>query len=100
MGWNFGWILEGGLAYLFAFFNLIRTFLGRQKGWEILMFLSLSFGGVTVLEEYRMVNTWLQSGDLSAIYDVVPMLTNYLAVALLIGILLNLIVLVINLRRY
>ena len=99
MDWNIGWFFLGEVAYLFVIINLIRTFIGRNKGWEILSFCSLSFGILTVLEEYRMVNQWLTWGEMNFISTTVPSVTNTLTVAVWIGILLNLVVLIINLKK-
>lgn len=99
MDWNISWFFLGGVAYLFVIINLIRTFIGRNKGWEILSFCSLSFGLLTVLDEYRMVNHWLAWEEMNSISTVVPAVTNTLTIAVWVGILLNLVVLIINLKK-
>lgn len=99
MDWNIMWLVTGSMAFLLVIINFIRALLSKKKGWQILMFASLSCGAVTVLEEYRMVNRWLQHGDMAALGDVVPALTQTLTTALYIGIGLNLIVLLINSGR-
>ena len=90
MGWNIGWVFWGGAAFLLVIINLIRTLLGKQRGWQILLFSSLSCGAVTVLKEYQMVAQWLRWGNLSAVQGVVPTLANTLQTAVWVGILLNL----------
>lgn len=96
MNWNFAWMILGGLAFLLAIVNLVRTLLGKGRGWQSLMFASLSCGSLALLEEYRMVSRWLQQGDMAALYDVVPTLAQWLTTALFLGIALNLAVLLLN----
>ena len=99
MGWNIGWVFWGGAAFLLVIINLIRTLLGKRRGWQVLMFSSLSCGAVTVLKEYQMVAQWLRWGDLAAVQGVVPTLANTLQTAVWVGILLNLAALILNLRK-
>lgn len=99
MDWNIGWLFWGAAAFLLVIINLIRTFLGKRRGWQVLLFASLSCGALTVLEEYRMVARWLQWGDLAAVQDVVPTMAGTLQTAVWIGVLLNLAVLALNLRK-
>lgn len=99
MDWNIGWIFWGAAAFLLGIINLIRTFLGKSRGWQVLMFASLSCGVITVLKEYQMVAQWLRWGDSSAVQDVVPTLANTLQTAVWVGLLLNLSVLILNLRK-
>lgn len=99
MDWNFSWILFGGGAFLLAIINLGRSCKGKYKGWQELMFASLSCGVLAVLTEYRMVNTWLSHGDMPAVMDVVPGMSGILTAAACLGIVLNLLVLVINSKR-
>lgn len=99
MDWNIGWLFWGAAAFLLVIINLIRTFLGKRHGWQVLLFASLSCGALTVLEEYRMVARWLQWGDLAAVQDVVPTMAGTLQTAVWIGGLLNLAVLALNLRK-
>ena len=99
MDWNISWFFFGGAAYFFVIINIIRTFIGKSKGWEILSFCSISFGLLTVLQEYRMVNHWLAWGEMNSVLTVVPSVTNTLTVAVWVGILLNLVVLIVNLKK-
>lgn len=99
MGWNIVWLITGSMAFLLAIINLIRSFTAKNKGWQIMMFASLSCGAITILEEYQQVSIWLQHGDMAAIEDVVPTLTHTLTIALYIGIFLNLIVLLVNTKK-
>lgn len=99
MGWNIVWLITGSMAFLLAIINLIRSFTAKNKGWQIMMFASLSCGAITILEEYQQVSIWLQHGDMAAIEDVVPTLAHMLTIALYIGIFLNLIVLLVNTKK-
>ena len=93
------WIVFGGAAFLLTALNLVRTLLGKNQGWQVLLYAALSCGALTVLEQYRMVSNWIARGDMAAIYDVVPGMTDVLTVALAVGLLLNLLVLVLNLWK-
>lgn len=99
MDWNMSWLFTGLLAYVFVLVNLSRTARGKQNGWQVLLFASLSCGALTMLCEYQMVNVWVQHGDMAALCDVVPSMVPLLAGALLVGLLLNLLVLLANLPK-
>lgn len=99
MDWNISWFFLGGLAYLFVIVNLCRTITGKNKGWEILSFCSLSFGALTVLDQYRMVDHWLAWENMNSISNVVPAVSRSLTITVLAGILLNLLVLILNLKK-
>lgn len=99
MNWSISWIFWGCLAYLFAIINLVRTATERTKGWQICMFCSLSFGVLALLEEYRIIDRWLSSGEVNAVTNSVTSLTDTLSVLTYIGILANLVVLIINLNN-
>lgn len=99
MDWNFAWIVWGGAAFVLVILNLIRTLAGKQNGWQVLLFTSLSCGVMTVLKEYQMVAQWLTWGDMAAVHDVVPAVARTLRGSVAIGLLLNLAVLILNLRK-
>lgn len=99
MDWHIGWLFWGAAAFLLVIINLIRTLAGKQNGWQVLLFASLSCGVMTVLKEYQMVAQWLMWGDIAAVHDVVPAMARTLRVSVAIGLLLNLAVLVLNLRK-
>ena len=67
--------------------------------WQALLFASLSFGALTMLCEYQIVNGWVQKGDISALLDVVPSMAQILGAALAVGIFLNFFVLFLNLVK-
>lgn len=97
----FNWLVFGGIAFLLILLNLIRSVMGCQKKWEwqVLMFSSFSFGGLAFLDEYQMVSEWVQKDDISALKDVVPGTANMLTIAVAVVIVLNLIVLIINMKK-
>lgn len=90
------WIPLGFLAFGFVIINIIRTFLGKRKGWQVLMFLSLSCGLLEVLAQYQMIHKWVNMEDWAALLDVVPSMSNVLMIASILGIALNGMVFVLN----
>jgi len=94
MDWNITWILTGSIAFLLATINLIRSIIVKPKGSQMLMFGSLSCGAITVLEEYRMINTWIKHGEMITLNSTVPTLTSILTWAIVVLIIINLISLV------
>lgn len=99
MDWNLSWLFWGAMAYLFTAVNFIRAILKKHKGWEVLLFASLSCGILTVLLEYRMVAHWLYWGEWSAVETAVPFLSNTLSIAAFIGLAWNLLILILHLKR-
>lgn len=93
MDWNFGWLHFGAAAFVLVIINLIRVCTGKTKGWQALLLASLSCGAAAILSGYRMVGNWALHGDMAAIQDVIPTMTKIYTIALLIGIVLNLLVL-------
>ena len=49
MDWAYYWLLMGILAFGFVIANLIRAALGKRRGWQVLLFASLSCGELTML---------------------------------------------------
>ncbi len=99
MNWSYCWVPCGGAAFALVILNLLRTLAGRRRGWQALLFASLSFGALTMLCEYQIVNGWVQKGDISALLDVVPSMAQVLGAALAVGIFLNFFVLFLNLVK-
>lgn len=99
MGWNIGWLFFGAAAFVFVIINLIRVCAGKTKGWLVLLLASLSCGAGAILSAYHQVANWALHGDMAAIQDVVPTMAKIYTIALLIGIVLNLLVLVAARRR-
>ena len=56
MDWAYYWLLMGILAFGFVIANLIRAALGKRRGWQVLLFASLSCGALTMLCMVQMVN--------------------------------------------
>lgn len=90
------WLISGVLAFGLAAVNLVRALLGKKKGWQTLVFLSLSCGAIALLAQYRMVYDWAARGDWSALADVVPGMFGVLCVCTAVGIVLNAAVLILN----
>ena len=99
MDWNIGWLFFGGAAFVLVIVNLIRVYTGNTKGWVVLLLASLSCGAGAILSAYHQVANWALHGDMAAIQDVVPTMAKIYTIALLIGIVLNLLVLVAARRR-
>ena len=93
------WLIFGAAAFLLTGANLVRTFMGKHRGWMLLLFTALSCGALSLLEAYRMVAAWFARGDMAALYDVVPTLTKVLPAALYVGLALNLFILIFNLWK-
>lgn len=99
MDWNVEWLFTGGLAYFLVFVNLVRAIIGKTKGWQPLMFASLSFGALTILSEYRMIDVWLRHGEMASLSRSVASLTPFLERALYLGLFLNLLAMVLHMRK-
>ena len=81
------WILFGTVAIIAAILNIIWTIRHRDAKW--FRYISLSFTILTLCAEYSLVNKWLLSGDLSALTDVVPTMSNALWFLSIVSILIN-----------
>ena len=92
------WIPLGILAFGFAVINLIRTMFDKSKGWQILLFLSLSCGVLEMYVQYLMINQWVAKSDWSALMDVVPSMSIMFTFIIFTGIILNGVVLRLNLK--
>lgn len=93
------WLVFGAMAFLLTVVHLVRTLMGRRRGWQVLLYAALSCGALALLEAYRMVSAWFARGDMAALYDVVPTLTNVLTAALALGLAINLFILILNLWK-
>ena len=92
------WHVFGIFSYLMALAAILNT-LAKKPYWELYMFLSLSSGVFTMTAQYQLVGQWVQARDWYALEDVVPFMSDALLWLVLLGVLLNAIALVINLRR-
>lgn len=81
----FMWIIFGFLSLLF----LIVSFLKKKTNLFIL--LSISCAALVLLNQYTIVNTWVNNEDWSALTDVVPTLTTILIVYVVCMIILNIV---------
>ncbi len=90
------WMIFGPLALLIVLINLINVLNKKTKYITAFIFASLSFGVIAILECYKLVNEWVVAGDMSALMDVVPTMTNVLTIIAYIGIILNGLVLFIH----
>lgn len=93
------WIPLGVLAFAFALVNMICSLIGKRKGWQILLFLSLACGVFALLAQYQMINEWVQRSDWSALMDVVPGISDVLTFCTSAGVILNAIILFLNIKR-
>ncbi|MCI8855056.1 MAG: hypothetical protein HFH26_00740 [Clostridiaceae bacterium] len=99
MDWNVEWLFTGGLAYFLVFVNLVRAIIGKTRGRQPLMFASLSFGALAILSEYRMIDIWLRHGEMASLSRSVASLTPFLERALYLGLFLNLLAMVLHMRK-
>jgi len=97
--WNIEWIIAGGVAVGLLLLNIIRTALGKPRGWQLLMFGSMAFGLLTLLLEYGMVLQWLRWGEMALLENTVPAVYPVLSIGTAVGIAANFILLIFHLRR-
>ena len=93
------WMVTGSLAILFVLLNLLTASTSKGNKWAVMIFLSLSCGCATVMSWYNMAAQWVLAGDFSALLDVLPATNTALLIIGSVVIALNLIVLVIKLRK-
>ena len=93
------WMLLGALAFILVIVNIVRCWIGKSKGWEVLMFLSLSGGAFALVAEYQMISRWALAGDWSAIQDVAPFMGSALLWLTVAGIILNMVTVLWNLQK-
>ena len=93
------WFPLGLIAFLIAGVNLILGSLGKKNPWRLLVFLSLSFALFALLAQYHMVNAWVQAEDWSALMDVVPAMSKMLTGAVVLGLGLNVMTIIQNMRK-
>lgn len=98
MDLNWVWLLMGVSAFILVVVNLVRAVMKNSRGWQILLFASLSCGGLAMMCALEAASYWARRGDWSGIMDVIPTLTSVCSWALCLGILLNLLALWLHLR--
>lgn len=89
----------GFISFALAATALIMALSGKRKFFEIVSFLSMTFGILTVLSEHSAMAQWVISSDWVALLDVVPTMSKALPVAAMVGVLLNAIALGIHLKK-
>lgn len=99
VGWIFGWTLLGTAAFVLAVVNLSRAALGRPRGWQILLFASLSCGLLALVCALLQTNDYVREWEASSLLDVVPTLAELSAWAACLVIALNFLALWLHLRR-
>ncbi len=92
------WLLLGGAAFVLVLVNLIRAAMKKHRGWQMLLFASLSCGGLTMMCALQAVNGWVRRWQVDQLLDVEPTLAVMSAWALCLGIVLNLLALRFHLR--
>ena len=98
MDLNWVWALTGAAAFILALVNLVRAAMKKPRGWQVLLFASLSCGGLSMMCALQAVSFWAKREDWSGIMDVVPTLAAVCSWALCLGIVLNFLALWLHLR--
>lgn len=98
MDLNWVWALTGAAAFILALVNIVRAAMKKPRGWQVLLFASLSCGGLSMMCALQAVSFWAKREDWSGIMDVVPTLAAVCSWALCLGIVLNFLALWLHLR--
>lgn len=99
MEWISGWPLLGAAAFVLVIVNLARAAMGKRRGWQALLFASLSCGILALVFALLTIKGYVREWDDSSLLDVVPTLTVLSAWAACLGIVLNLLALWLHMRR-
>lgn len=91
------WLVFGVLSVIATVFNLYLYIKG--KNYHLAMGLALAFTTLTLTSTYSMAADWIIEGDMSALLDVVPTMSNVLWILVSISILLNLTPTFLELKR-
>lgn len=62
MNWNIMWMILLACAYVLAIANIIRTAMQKKENKSLMIFLSLSFGMMSLLDNYAVFKTWFEYG--------------------------------------
>lgn len=95
MDWNVSWFLYGCVAFIFAIINLLRAILSSKKGGQVLLFCSLSLGGIAIWAQLDTAVTWLEYEE-RALLETLPQMSTILVIGLFALIAINLLSLVIS----
>ncbi len=98
MSLTIGWLTAGGCAFILVIANLLRAAMKISRGWQVLLFASLSTGALSMVCALRMVGDYVQEWLVSSLLDVVPTLTVVSVWSACLGIALNLLALWLHLR--
>ena len=98
MDLTWSWLLLGAAAFILVFVNLIRWMMEKHRGWQTLLFASLSCGTLAVLRALLAVHYWARKRNWSAVEDVLPVLTGICTIAVIGGVILNLLALWLHLQ--
>ena len=98
MSLTIGWLITGGCAFILVIANLLRASMKISRGWQILLFASLSCGGLSMVCALKMVGEYVQEWLVDSLLDVAPTLTALSSWAACLGIALNLLALWLHLR--
>lgn len=93
------WFALGMLAFVCAGVNLILGSLGKKKSWLVLLVISLSLASLSLVCALFAINAWVLAEDWSALMDVVPSMSKVCAGAVMVGLGLNVMVIVQNMRK-
>lgn len=96
--WVPGWMLLGYAAFALVAANLVQAALGKRRGWQALLFASLSCGALALTCSLLEIEAYVREGDASALLDVVPALAKLSVWAVCLGVALNLLALYLHLR--
>lgn len=92
------WMLLGCAAFVLVVVNLCRAAMGKRRGWQALLFASLSCGVLALLCALLAVDAYVQEWLADSLLDVVPTLVKLSAWAVCLGLALNLLALYLHIR--
>ncbi|MDE6932172.1 MAG: hypothetical protein K2P37_05735 [Oscillospiraceae bacterium] len=92
------WMLLGFAAFALVTANLLRAALGKRRGWQLLLFASLTCGALALLCALLEVDAYVREWLPSSLLDVVPALVKLSVWAACLGLVLNLLALYLHLR--
>lgn len=92
------WMLLGCAAFVLVAVNLFQAALGKHRGWQILLFASLSCGALALMCALLTVGAYVREWLAASLMDVVPTLVKLSAWSVCLGLVLNLLALYLHLR--
>lgn len=91
------WLVFSVLAILTTGLNLYLFIKGEN--YHLAMGLALAFTTLTLTAQHSMIADWINAGDISALLDVVPIMSTVLWILVSISILLNVIPAFLELKK-